>query len=224
MAHKLTMLLLLCCTALFAEYQAFLVKGCARVPDEGRLKTVSFQGVLVTPACYPCGASFGTGYPSRLYVKTSDGRKAVQVQDALVRGGLYRRTPQWVLDSVYDPQHPTSAQLKYMKKSDKGWIQVEASLLFKGHEYSLVFTASGSSGVKYHDKETQLYLKFLSGSLQGSCEDPGMTMDPVNLQDPGLTVITGSCGFRFSRACTELIRGTADWGVIDNLILGRLSD
>lgn len=224
MARKLTAIILFCCALLLAEYQAFQVKGSMKVPDQGRIKSVSFNGVLVTASCYPCGAFFGTGYPSKLYLRASDSRKVIQVSDAKVRGGLYRRAPMWIMDRIYDPQHPTDVQHSYMKLNSRGWISVESSLVLKEHEYRLQFKASGTASIKYRNGETQPYLKSLNGSVQGTSSDSYMSIDPVNLYDPELTATTGSCSFIYSKRYTELIRGTADWDVIDNLILLKLGN
>lgn len=222
MTRKLIAITLLCCTILLAEYQAFLVKGTIKVPEEGRIKSTSINGVLVTASCYPCGAFFGTNYPSKLYVRTSDNRKVVQVYPAAVRGGLYRRAPMWIMENVYDPQHPTDTQLKYMRQNTRGWIHVEAPLELRGHTYELNLVASGTASIKYRNGEVQPYLKSLSGSVQGANKDSLITIDPVNLYDPELTYVTGTCAFYYSRTYTELIRGTSDWNIIDKLILRRL--
>ena len=256
---KKLLFLCLCLTlSVLAEYQVFnfstTIKHVEPVYITGGTKIVSstLKGYLVSVCCYPCGASFGKGYPTWLYViRRNDPEKILWKIPVKVDGGLFGHylNPLTLEDIWYD-YHYSNELKKYTKKGNKSWVQleytstnaVEITLTSKKItktprtvQYgplgngcgTLIVQCSGfgSGNVKTNTRIYEWvnpYLASVSGSVTGTSVYPEFSFDPSNLRAYDIAPITGSFTIRFNNSMTEEIRGTADWSVIDRRIYRHL--
>lgn len=95
--------------------------------------------------------------------------------------------------------------------------------------YNIFCTGVGTSGYKtdksmdVNGQGWQPYISFVSGAMNGMLRTARpSSYDPSNFWNYDYGPMTGSFTVRFNGTNTKLIKGTADWNVIDERIYKKL--
>lgn len=240
---KIIALLVVCLALpLAAEYQVFRYSATIRFPAAGRVgynpKGVIIKGYLVTVCCYPCGSDFGTAYPSWLYImRSGDKTRTLWKIPVRVAGGVFG--PNLDAAAVHDYYWDNWLNGKkiqyYAGKATKSYAELffrstqsnsAGENLLGGRRPRVEITQAGlgSAGVKINRNIEQWlnpYVKTVSGSGTGRMDMDAFGYDPANFNLEDWTTIHGSFSLSFSTSLTELIRGQADWKIIDRLIFAQ---
>ena len=263
MVKRIFLAFALWCSCVFAEYQVFNYTANIKVPTVNvntkksnelsyTLGTERITGYLVTVCCYPCGCSFGEGYPSWLYVvRSKDVSKTLWKMQMVVDGGIFGKAIAPEMCEDFRRRSQTTAQINYIKKANLSWVYMatiadgvatrnktvnrksipfqSGMMGFNVLEGFLIHTGFGRASWKLNRKlagtteEFNPYVYSASGTVTGEFIIPSaFAIDPSNYMLNYTTPASGTFSIRFNNKMTEAIRGHADWKDIDRIIYGYI--
>lgn len=223
----------------FAEYQVYQYYALIKRPllqQKGGATRLSdkLEGYLVTVCCYPCGADFGKGYQSWLFVTDRKlGKSVVFRIPCETQGSLYGNACDPNAFSDYKWVQPTAMDKRLAQRANCSsfWMRfcVDRSSFMFGEtaaRVELIHAGTGAAGFK-ENKLTDdpqavwnPYIKSASGTVVGYVQHGvGFAYQPSNRSAVDWVVLTGTFNIKFDAKLTDEIRGTADWDEITRRIL-----
>lgn len=262
---KIVALLVVATLTAMAEYQVFSFRSSLKLPEPqikrvqgspervSHTKSVSLKGYLVTVCCYPCGADFGKGYPSRFYlIRSNDPSKTVHRFSARVTGGVYGISAGTLLPEnvLLEDWYNQMAVKKAAAPAKQAWVEIYTEskisndiLIKQLNSYKvfpngvfglgvelgrLTMCGMGTTAWRY-DQELFpnprfiIYVKSISGTCTGMARIQESSFDPSNYSIYDMVCISGTFNMNFNQKMTKEIKGNADWDVIDSIIYKHLS-
>jgi len=248
-AIAMTILVLAAALCARAEYQAYdyrcVIRRIEAAPAAdgaargARVVTDVLRGILVSVACYPCGADSGKGYQCWLFlVSRRAGGDVVWRVPCAIDQGLHGPAcmPSRLSEMAW--LDPTRADREIMRRASRGWIHLEfrtesakkasgdglwGPLAVKG---MLVHDGHGLGATKINaatDDPAAVfnpYLRTASGTVTGwSLVGGDYGFDPSSRRMEEAAPIAGTFRVKYNAAVTEEIRGTSDWDEIARRVL-----
>ncbi len=229
--------------ACLAEYQVYDYRATIRRVEAtsggaAALITERLDGVLVSVACYPCGADSGKGYECWLFlVSRREGRQTVWRVPCEIDEGMFGPPCRSEKLSDWAWLQPTNEDKTIMRRATKAWIHFEFDTVKAEYNGNGLWGKAAIRGHLSHDGygsgRTKInsatddpsavfnpYLGYASGTVTGWLQ---MTrqygFDPSSRSAETAAPITGTFAIKYNAMLTEKIRGTADWNEIARRIL-----
>ena len=224
-----------------AEYQVFTYTANLKTVTPttqggGVVSAIKLTGYLVSVACYPCGASFGKGYPSWLFV-TDSAKKTIWKIPCVVTGGQFGNTCNPGNFTSMAWVDPTEADKALAKKGNQFYCTFTAISktstisTMKAASVELLHSGFGEGSTKLNNKtddpsaKFNPYMKSCSGNVIGKIDLlKYIIWDPVNKYEVELAPVIGDFKLTFSATMTDKIRGTADWDKISGIIVKQMGN
>lgn len=224
---------------LLGEYQAFKFQAMVtRVEPAasggGHRVTDKLTGVMVGVSCYPCGADFGKGYQTWLFLKSRRAGSDTVFRIPFESGGMMFGAGvdptkfsdmRWVQPTAQDKRLGARAQ------SSGVWIHfktVATAGILSAQGGEVWLSGIGSAGVKTNTKTDDPmavwnpYIRSVTGTLCGYALIPNVGFQPPNRNAVSVAPLCGDFKITYDSALTEALRGTADWDELARRVLSTM--